>query len=164
MPFYDLHINFDWDGFCEEGYSAAYIPNLLLNSAKYDSSKVNIAFVGAGNNLSGRYDLVNFIDFRVDVPLLSKIRDKRGYVEMCFSDIRQHILDGKLEKVQFFSSVLKAYKIPYIFTSGASDIYSIKSPKELAFVGELLGFNQKDVLRSMSEFAGVIASRLEKSR
>jgi len=58
--------------------------------------------------------------------------------------------------VRFFCDALRTYKVPFVFTSGASAIYEVKSPKEIAFIGEMLGFTQRAVLDSMSETASEI--------
>lgn len=163
MCYYDLHVNFDWEGFKSEGYSKVFVPNILKGNVKYDTSTVNIAVLDAHNlRLPKNYDMVNFKDFNVDISTLSKIRDKQKCVELCFYDVRRMIFDGKLEKLLFFTKVIKSYDIPYVFTSGAVDKFSVKSPKEIAFIGELLGFSQKEVLGSMSDVAASVPAVLER--
>ncbi|GEM_PF-2722580 len=159
-PFFDLDVRFEWDGYSQEGYSKVFVPNALEGkSGRYDPAKVNIAlFSNTKAVLPDRFDMVNFSGFGVNVDVLSLIRDKEKAVEFCLADVRKAVLSGRISQAQFFSNVVRSYKVPYVFTSGAASIYEVKSPKEIAFVGEMLGFTQRQVLSSMSMTAEMLLS------
>ncbi|MCX8205869.1 MAG: hypothetical protein N3H30_01435 [Candidatus Micrarchaeota archaeon] len=152
-----MDVRFKWDGFRDDGYSAVFSPNLLgQDSSSYNPSKVNIAVIkGPEQKLPPKYDLVNYCNFISDPDSMAVIRDKGHAVELCVADIRNFILKGKIAQVQFFCGVLRTYRIPYVFTSGATCEYEVKSPKEISFIAEMLGFTQRQALYSMSETASL---------
>lgn len=153
--YFDLDVRFKWDKFKGEGYSAVFSPNLLeQGSSNYDPARINIAVIrGPEQKLPPKYDLANYCNFISDPDSMAMIRDKGHAVELCIADIRNFILRGKIVQVHFFCDVLRKYKIPYVFTSGAVNEYEVKSPKEISFIAEILGFTPRQALYSMSETA-----------
>lgn len=153
-----MDVRFKWDAFREDGYSAVFFPNFLgQNQQNYDPARVNIAIMrGPEQKLPHRYDLVNYCNFISDPDSMAIVRDKGHAVELCIADIRSFILKGKIAQVQFFCDVLRAYRIPYVFTSGATNGYEVKSPKEISFIAGMLGFAPRQALYSMSQVAAQI--------
>ena len=155
--FFDLHVNFDWKDFSLEGYSKVFYSNVIAGGNRYDPARINIARVGNQDKpLPQKYDLIHFAGFNVDSDRLALVREKGRAVEVCVSDIKDALYAGRIHQVRFFCDALRTYKVPFVFTSGASAIYEVKSPKEIAFIGEMLGFTQRAVLDSMSETASEI--------
>ncbi len=155
--YFDFHVNFDWKNFSLEGYSKVFFPNIISGGNRYDPNKVNIAYVGDPEKpLPPKYDLVNFRGFAVNIDKLAVMREKGRAVEVCVSDVKQALNGGRIHQARFFCSALHSYRVPFVLTSGASTIYEVKSPKEMAFIGEMLGFTQKEALNSMSETASEI--------
>ncbi len=147
--FYDLHVEFEWNDPSQLGYERIFIPFFITN--KYDRDQINIMNVEKGKPKHLNSDLFRFRDWRFDIEILSKIRDKNKYVEFSFQDIAKEIKEGHIQRIRLFTQVIRAYKIPYIFTSGAHNIDETRSPKEIALLGEFLGLSQRGVLDSMSK-------------
>ncbi|MCX8200025.1 MAG: hypothetical protein N3G76_00995 [Candidatus Micrarchaeota archaeon] len=155
--YFDFHVSFDWKGFSSEGYAKVFYPNIITGGNRYDAARINIAYVSSPEKpLPSRYDLVNFKGFAVNVDQLADVREKRRAVEVCVADVKQAIFSGRMHQARFFCNVLRAYKVPFVMTSGATTIYEVKSPREMAFIGEMLGFTQKQALLSLSDTASII--------
>ncbi|MEM4332264.1 MAG: hypothetical protein QW500_03215 [Candidatus Micrarchaeia archaeon] len=152
--YFDLHVRFDWKNFSSEGYCKVFCPNIIAGGNRYDPARINIAVVSdSGRPLPPKYDLVSFKGFAVNVDHLALVREKKRAVEVCIADVKQALLSGRIHQARFFCDALRSYKVPFVFTSGASTVYEAKSPKEMAFIGELLGFTQREVLLSISDTA-----------
>ena len=150
MKFYDLDIQFELNEPSRYGYERVFQPFFLTDRKQYQRDKINIQIVKDDSKWA-KADLYQFENWRFDINLMSRIRDKGGYVEFPLDKIRKTINRGGIERIKLFSKVVRAYKIPFIFTNGVNREELIRSPKEIAFVGEFLGFSQRSVLRSMSD-------------
>lgn len=153
-----MDVRFKWDTFRDEGYSAVFFPNFIgQNPSNYDPGCINIAIMrGPEQKLPPKYDLVNYCNFIPDPDSMAMVREKGHAIELCIADIRSFILKGKIAQVQFFCEALRAYKIPYVFTSGAANAYEVKSPKEISFIAGMLGFAPRQALYSMSHVAAQV--------
>lgn len=150
--YFDLHVNFEWKEYKQEGYSKVFLPNIISEDSMYYEDKINIA-IPSKNLVPQKYDLVFFQDYTPNIELFAKVSSKGKAVELNLNHIKQTILKGKIHKIRFFCKTLVAYRVPYVFTSGANNAFEVKSPKEIAFAGEFLGFTQKQVMHSMSATA-----------
>jgi len=153
---YDTHIEFEWADFASEGYAGVFRPNIIsgkgIGGTAYDRKNVNILAHSGNEKVQGkRFDLISVKGLAPDPELFAYIRDKGRAVEFCVRDIKSAIMSGNMHRIAFFARAVRSYKVPYVFTSGARNIYEVKAPREIAFIGELLGFTQRDVIRSMGE-------------
>ncbi|MGB9694283.1 MAG: hypothetical protein ACPLYF_05505, partial [Fervidobacterium sp.] len=149
--YFDLHVNFEWREYTREGYTKVFIPNMMGVNSSYNDDRINIAVYSKDSKLPKKYDLVFVQDYLPDIEMFAKMRG--GAVELNLNYIKQAMMKGRMHRVRSFCSALLAYNVPYVFTSGAENIFEVKSPKEMAFAGELLGFTQRQVLHSMSTTA-----------
>lgn len=155
--YFDLHVSFDWKNFSLEGYSKVFFPNILVGGNRYDPSRINIAHIGDPSRpFPQKYDLINFRGFAISIDKFAVMREKGRAVEICIADVKSALSTGRIHQAKFFCRSLRSYKVPFVFTSGASTIYEVKSPKEIALIGEMLGFTQREVLNSMSGTASEI--------
>ncbi len=151
MKFYDLDIQVELKDPSQYGYERVFKPLFLNEKKQYQRDQINLFIVRENSKDWAKADLYRFENWRFDVNLMSKIRDKGSYVEIPLSEIRRAVNRGEVERVKLFSKVVRAYKVPFIFTNGVDREELIRTPKEIAFVGEFLGFSQRAVLESMSE-------------
>jgi len=87
--------------------------------------------------------------------VLAKLAAKNNVaIGFVFSDI---LLSYKKTRISLFSSmisnarILKKYKSPFIISSGSLSVWDMRSPSDLLAFGKLLGFQENQAKRGMSD-------------
>ncbi len=92
-----------------------------------------------------------FID-RVDAALLSLAKQNGVFLGFFTSDIDERSLERYMEWVR----LVRRAGVPIVIASGARSVYEMRSPRDRAMIGVLLGMSREDAFSAVSKRWGEI--------
>ena len=89
---------------------------------------------------------------KVDEALISLAQQNKTFLGLFIGDINVNRLRNYIEWIRLVSSA----RVPIVLATGARDILELRSPRDIARIGILLGMKREDAFAAVSRRWGVI--------
>lgn len=154
MDFFDI-TNFEFD-FRSFGFSRIFVigrdilynekskekPSIFSSAEKKEIVK-NLKF----------HDFFHFSAYEANVELITKVKNREKFFLISVGDILNSVGIQRMNKIARISKFIKfllSYDAKFILSTLANDIYTVRSPREIERIGELLGLTRQQARFSIS--------------